>query len=146
MNEVTDKAEIELPVVQAQPIRLQRESGVTVVFLNRPEKGNAWSSELGRAYFSCLEMLATDAETRVIVITGSGKNFCVGADPTLLGKIASDGAHQSQSDKSVLEKPYYFPLTVGKPIIAAVNGACFGIGFQQLLCSDIRFLADDCKL
>lgn len=128
------------------PVRVEHEGSVSILYLNRPEQGNAWSSELGRAYFSSLKCLATDPATRSIVVTGAGKNFCVGADPTLLRRIADDGEYQTEDDNTAQEIPYYFPVTVGKPIVAAINGACFGIGFQQLLCSDIRFLADDCKL
>ena len=120
-------------------------SGVALITFNQPAKGNAWSKIMGTAYFNTLQELAHDPSVRVIVVTGSGKSFCVGADPTVLGSI-STGEHTPATDTGAEHPPYYYPMIIGKPVIAAVNGACFGIGLQIALCCDMRFIADDCKI
>lgn len=129
---------------EVSPILVERDGGVAIIVLNQPEKGNAWSSVVARVYFRTLEELARDTSVRAIVITGAGKSFCVGADPTVLGGIAAKGEHKPEAE--YYARPYYYPMLIGKPVIAAINGACFGIGLQQALCCDLRFVADDCKI
>ena len=104
--------------------------GIMTITLNRPDKGNAWNGPMARGYFSLLEQAAYSDDVRAIIVTGAGKAFCVGGDGEKL---------------SAADQPYWYPLSIGKPIIAAINGACFGIGLQQALVSDIRFASEDAK-
>jgi enoyl-CoA hydratase/carnithine racemase len=121
-------------------------NGVLTLTLNRPDRGNGWTGPLNRAYFSLLERAARSPEVRAIVVTGAGKAFCVGGDSEVLGEIAggNEGANAPAGGGSRARK-HWFPLSVGKPIIAAINGACFGIGLQQALCADLRFASDEAK-
>ena len=121
---------------------LEVKDGVAVITLNRPERLNAWTPALGTRYFDTLEQLARDGEVRAIVVTGAGRAFCSGADGSGLQGLAAQGGMTAPRE----QRAYWHPLKIGKPIIAAINGACFGIGFQQALCCDIRFVADDAKL
>ncbi len=116
------------------------EAGVVSIVLNRPERQNAWTGALGQQYFAALADAARNSDVRAIVVSGAGGSFCVGADPTVLSGLA-DGAPAPGGEIS----SYWFPLTIGKPIIAAIAGPCFGIGMQQALCCDIRLAADDAK-
>src|SRR5436305_326513 len=76
-----------------------------------------------RRYYGLLEQAAGDDDVRVIVVTGAGRGWCAGADmDTLQGNAEAD-----DSDAG-LDRPIWFPTPVPKPIIAAVNGACAGIG------------------
>lgn len=113
---------------------------VLTITLNRPERGNAWNGAMTAGYFGLLENAARSPEVRVIVVTGSGDAFCVGGDGDRLEAAAADGGAASTA-----QVPYWYPLRIGKPIIAAINGACFGIGLQQALCCDLRFASDDAK-
>jgi len=115
--------------------------GVAIVTFNRPARLNAWAPETGTTYFNLLEQHALDPEVRVILVTGQGRAFCAGADMSALSAMAGSAA-----TLNLEKRPYWFPLTIGKPIVAAIRGHCIGIGLQQALCCDIRFLAWDAKI
>jgi enoyl-CoA hydratase/carnithine racemase len=118
--------------------------GVAVLTLNRPERLNAWTAELGRAYFDLLEDCAARDDVRAIVVTGAGRGFCAGADMDDLQAIGGDGVDAARS--AVDPRPQTFALTIPKPIVAAINGPCAGLGLVHALMCDIRFAADDAKL
>ena len=120
------------------------EAGVALLTLNRPERLNAWTPELGSTYFDLLEECAADPEVRAIVVTGAGRGFCAGADMQDLQALGSgdiDGAERRADDR-----PQTFPTTIPKPIIAAVNGPVAGIGLVVALMCDMRFIAADAKV
>jgi enoyl-CoA hydratase/carnithine racemase len=120
------------------------EEGVALITLNRPERLNAWTAEMGHAYFDALEECDASAQVRAIVVTGAGRGFCAGADMQEL-KALGDGDLESVSVVAD-ERPQTFPLSISKPIVAAINGACAGLGLVQALMCDIRFAAADAKL
>jgi enoyl-CoA hydratase/carnithine racemase len=112
--------------------------GVLTLTLNRPERRNAWNAELREAYYARLTAAAADPAVRAVVVTGAGSTFCPGADTADLGELAQDGAQLPEVDVDV---PRGFP----KPIIAAVNGACAGVGLVHALFCHIRFAADTAR-
>lgn len=114
--------------------------GVASVVLNRPERQNAWTPAMGVRYFEVLNALARDGEVRAIVVSGAGGAFCPGADPGVLGDIV-EGEHKFAPEKP----PYWGAIAIGKPIVGAIEGPCFGLGLQQALCFDVRFAAEDAK-
>ena len=121
-----------------------REPGIALITLNRPERLNAWTGELGDRYFSLLDQAAADEAVKVIVVTGAGKGFCAGADMTELqglGKGQGKGAAAA-----VGTRHQYDTVLVPKPVIAAINGAAAGMGLAQALMCDIRFAATGAKL
>jgi enoyl-CoA hydratase/carnithine racemase len=120
------------------------EDGVALLTLNRPDRLNAWTGEMERTYFDLLEDCATLEEVRVIVVTGAGRGFCAGADMEELQAIGEDGLEQAAAAHD--PRPQTFPLTIPKPIVAAINGACAGIGLVQALMCDIRFAAEGAKI
>ncbi len=121
--------------------------GIMTLTLNRPERGNGWTSALGRRYFAMLEEGARSPDVRAIIVTGAGSAFCVGGDSEILGGIADGSRTVVNQDEAQQQgiADYSFPLRIGKPIIAAVNGACFGIGMQQVLSCDIRIASENAK-
>ncbi len=141
-----------------QDILYRVEAGVAVITLNRPDKLNAWRQEMDRDVRAAMRAASEDDAVRVIVVTGAGRGFCAGADMSLLQSIqsnAADGASEPSSapgpepyDASAPEdfrKQYsWFPV-VPKPIIAAINGACAGLGLVLSLYADIRFAASTAK-
>ena len=118
--------------------------GVALLTLNRPERLNAWTRELEADYFRALEECGTSEEVRVIVVTGAGRGFCAGADMDSLQALGDrpDAVDSLPDDR----RPQTFPLSIPKPIVAAINGACAGIGLVQALMCDIRFAAAGAKL
>jgi enoyl-CoA hydratase/carnithine racemase len=95
------------------------------------------------AYFGLLEECGAREDVRAIVVTGEGRGFCAGADMQDLKDLGDGGLEARPATGE--RRPQTFPLSVPKPIIAAINGACFGIGLQQALCCDLRFAGDDAK-
>ena len=130
-----------MDVASAELVLYTVEAGVATLTLNRPERSNGWTGELTRAYFGRLEQAARDPLVRSIVVTGAGRAFSVGGD----GAKLSGAAAERDTAPIAAVQPYWFPLRIGKPVIAAINGPCFGIGLQQVLCCDIRMAADDAK-
>jgi enoyl-CoA hydratase/carnithine racemase len=121
-----------------------REPGIALLTLNRPERLNAWNGELAVRYFELLDQCAADPAVKVIVVTGAGRGWCAGADmDTLQGIGAARG--DSGAESAAGGRPQYHTTLVPKPVIAAVNGACAGIGMVQALRCDIRFAAAGAK-
>jgi enoyl-CoA hydratase/carnithine racemase len=131
------------------------ENGVAVVTLNRPERLNAWRAEMERDVRAAMRAAADDDAVRVIVLTGAGRGFCAGADMGLLQTTVDAGqaganvpaargpAPFDEAARDDFRRQYsYFPA-VPKPIIAAINGACAGLGMVLSLYADIRFAADN---
>lgn len=123
--------------------------GVALVTLNNPARRNAWGGRMSVEYRWALYHAHTDDSVRVVVVTGIGDDFCVGADTSELSTIESEGgAYQ----KAQLELPPYpetapeafrrnhaYPWCIEKPVIAAVNGRCAGVGFIVASYADLRF-------
>jgi enoyl-CoA hydratase/carnithine racemase len=128
----------------SEVVQMRVQDGVALLTLNRPDRLNAWTAEMEHAYFAMLEQCAQAEEVRVIVVTGAGRGFCAGADMQELQAIG-DGSLQETAETRE-RRPQTFPLSIPKPIIAAINGACAGIGLVQALMCDVRFAADGAKL
>jgi enoyl-CoA hydratase/carnithine racemase len=125
-------------------VRMTLDRGVALLTLNRPDRLNAWTAEMESAYFDLLEECGASADVRVVVITGAGRGFCAGADMDELQAIGDNGFEDRL--KARQRRPQTFPLTVPKPIVAAINGPCAGIGLVQALMCDLRFAARGAKL
>jgi enoyl-CoA hydratase/carnithine racemase len=123
-----------------------RDSGVAVLTLNRPERMNGWGGGLAARFYALLEAADADPDVRAIVVTGKGRAFCVGADMGDLSSIEGAGTDgETDISKMVGERHPYFVATLRKPVIAAINGACAGIGLTQALMCDVRFAAAGAK-
>lgn len=139
-----------------QPLLCQLDAGVALVTLNRPDRLNAFNADLGAAFDKLMVRLAQDHTVRAIVLTGSGKGFCAGADAKELDKLAE--APQELRNRppgtahpifdALTEAPaelrtrYLIPAAVPQPVIAAVNGACAGVGLALACACDMRFGAE----
>src|ERR1700680_4783216 len=123
---------------------------IATVTLNRPEQLNAWTGTMGKEVREAMEHADTDDNVRVIVLTGAGRGFCAGADMKNLSNISTSGRLEDQPDppfdknsrKDFQRKNTYFP-SVSKPIIAAINGPCAGLGMCMALFCDMRFASNN---
>jgi enoyl-CoA hydratase/carnithine racemase len=133
--------------------------GIATLTLNRPDKLNAWTGQMGLEVRAAMEAAEADENVRVIILTGAGRGFCAGADMSLLTDLASNGhlggaaqvlGHQRQAKFGENERPdylgtySYFP-SIKKPVIAAINGHAVGLGFILTLYCDLRFASSDAK-
>lgn len=116
--------------------------GVAVLTLNRPNRLNAYTAEMGRLLGQAYKDCDGDDGVRAIVLTGAGSAFCAGAD-------FADGAdpfarrQEEESFSASPIQPAAFELRT--PVIAAVNGHAIGIGLTMALQADIRIFAEDAK-
>ena len=120
------------------------DAGVALLTLNRPERLNAWTAEMQVTYFDLLDGCAAREDVRAIVVTGAGRGFCAGADMQNLQSLASGDV--SGVSSAADERPVSYPLTIPKPIIAAINGPCAGLGLVHALMCDLRFAAASAKI
>ena len=109
------------------------------VTLNRPEKANAFDPEMCDDLLEGLRMLSTADQVRVIVITGTGKAFCAGAD---LGMLGTQGEQLVKAGKDIALAIRNAP----KPVLAAVNGAAAGGGANLALACDYRIASDQASI
>jgi enoyl-CoA hydratase len=122
----------------AQPLLVERRGKVALLTFNRPDKLNALSSALRRAFLACLGELAADDDIRVVVLTGAGRAFSAGLD---LAEIAASGAsvEENVGNENMVEAIAAFP----KPIIGAINGLAITGGFEIALALDILLVAEE---
>jgi len=120
------------------------EDGVLTLTLNRPEKLNAWTHRMGGELTEAIRHGNDDEEVDAFVVTGAGRGFCAGAD--------IEGLFKTQADKGVVDRgnsdllPWVDLLRASKPIVAAINGICLGVGLSQLMPMDVLIASRNAKL
>lgn len=134
------------------------DNGVALVTLNRPDRLNAMTLQMGGEIRAAMQRASDDDAVRAIVLTGAGRGFCAGADAARLQGTAAGGAREAEPLPNAgaidggLALPqgyaakYAYLSTVPKPLIAAVNGAAVGVGLVLALYCDVRFAADGARL
>ena len=127
-------------MADADLVLLAVRDGVATLTLNRPESLNAWTPAMEDRWNELLDLLATDDEVRALVVTGAGRGFCAGADRNALGRRA-----RGEEARPVRQRPLTSVLRYPKPVIAAINGACVGLGLALALCCDVRFATSGAK-
>ena len=132
---------------------------ILTITLNRPDKLNAFNAAMQREMIDAFDAADKDDNVRAIIITGSGRAFCAGADLSSGADIfdrdarrgpakrLADGA-VDYSDPNVRDGGGQVTLRIFKclkPVIAAVNGPAVGIGVTMLLAMDIRIASEDAR-
>lgn len=115
-----------------------QDGSVLTLTLNRPDKLNAWTREMGNLYFDLLDEADRSPDVRVIVVTGAGRGFCAGLDGALLSKSAGEGDRQLPAGN----RRQSHAMSIRKPVIGAINGPAAGFGLVQALYFDIRIAGE----
>ena len=128
-------------------ISYEKENGIGLIVLNRPDKMNAFTPLMGRELFQALDQADEDDEVRVLIFTGAGRGFCAGADLSAGGgsafKSGSEAIDDFRDGGGVLNLRIF---EMKKPVIAAINGPAVGIGATMTLPMDIRLASDKAKM
>ncbi|MCK4866790.1 MAG: enoyl-CoA hydratase/isomerase family protein, partial [Alphaproteobacteria bacterium] len=109
--------------------------GVAVLTLNRPEAANAFNTLMGEELRAFWTGLRDDpGDLRCLVVTGAGtRAFCAGADLKERREMSDE---DWRAQHAIFEEAFYAMMDCPIPVIAAVNGAAFGGGFEMVLASD----------
>jgi len=125
-------------------IKFEKDSGVAMITLNRPERRNAWSYQMRDEVTHALKDITGDNDIRVLIITGAGNSFCSGADVTDLITV---GVEKNDIDFLPLENNVVWIAAQLRnmkiPVIAAVNGHAIGMGLCISLAADIRIASEN---
>lgn len=117
-------------------------AGFVTLTLNRPEAMNALSKQLRHELTAAFDALASDGQTRVIILTGAGKAFCAGLDLKELGASPGGKAEVASSEpRSLLDAMGDFK----GPIIGAINGAAVTGGFELALACDLMIASNSAR-
>jgi enoyl-CoA hydratase/carnithine racemase len=125
---------------------------VLTVTLNRPERLNAWTAQMGSELIEAFDRADADDEVRAVIVTGAGRGFCAGADLASGGETFDYRARESESAGAWAvprDNGGEFTLRVfrsTKPVIAAINGPAVGVGATMTLPMDVRLAADDARM
>jgi 2-(1,2-epoxy-1,2-dihydrophenyl)acetyl-CoA isomerase len=125
------------------------DDGVATITLDRPDKLNAYTTEMGDEVYDAFGKARDDDAVRTVVLTGAGRGFCAGVDLEHL-KAHQAGGNASKGPKlgeeAFLRKLPLELLEFPKPVIAAVNGHAIGVGLTMILPCDLRIAAAGAKL
>jgi len=131
--------------VSYEQINVEVRDAIATITLNRPERRNAYTPDMGDELVDAFRAPIADDSVRAIVMTGAGQSFCVGADRDYLaGKLSKRG--QRLGEEAFINE---FPLELvasKKPLIALINGDAVGIGVTMLLSFDVRLAAANARL
>ncbi len=130
----------------------QKKDHIATITLHNPEKLNAITGRMLASFSRAIELVSEDDDVRVLVLTGTGRGFCTGADTEMLIALAQGkpvpGAVTEESRRKDAEPIGWFGVEVSqlaKPTIAAVNGSAVGGGFALAMACDLRIIADDAQ-
>jgi 2-(1,2-epoxy-1,2-dihydrophenyl)acetyl-CoA isomerase len=132
--------------IMSNTVLMERDGGVMIITLNRPERLNSFTVEMHGALRDALNRATADATCRAILLTGAGRGFCAGQD--LSDRAVAPGAQRRDLGESLENR--YNPLVrqmrdMPKPVIVAVNGVAAGAGANIALHGDIVLAAKSAR-
>lgn len=142
---------ITVSAVAYEEIIYEVEDPTAVITMNRPEALNAFTHRMLAEIRHALAAAEQDERVVGVVLTGAGRGFCPGMDMNALDEMSSNGTTPSDlssldatpGDPSMgdnFEVTFSYLQSVRKPVIAAINGACAGLGLAVALLADMRFV------
>lgn len=130
-----------MPKQRYENILVDVEDDVCTITLNRPHRLNAWTGRMSAELYDAIDDANGNPSVGAIVLTGAGRGFCAGAD-------IKDNfqARLDDSGESVAMRGDWIELVrASKPLIAAVNGACIGVGATMILSMDVIMASDQAR-
>ena len=130
-------------------LTLERSDRVATITLNRPDRLNAFNTELTLELAQATSEVADDRDIRVVLLTGSGRGFSAGADLQAGGDGSNVKAPWSNTEEALLEG--YQPsllkiMEMGKPVIGAINGPAAGVGAAFAMACDLCIMSQNSYL
>ena len=131
-------------------IILELRDNIAILFLNRPNKLNAFTIPMMEDIISALDKIESEDEIKAVVLSGKGRAFCAGADlssgentfnPSFDDFAVKEGDFRKDSGGILTLRMYKFL----KPIVVAFNGPAVGVGASMQLPGDIRIASRDSK-
>ena len=116
---------------------------VQVITLNRPDRMNAWTYHMAEELAAAINAANDDDNIGAIVLTGSGRGFCAGADVEAVFKAQAEGETLARSEDA---QDWVGQVRRSKPMVAAINGATIGMGLTMVLPLDYLVAAEGAKL
>lgn len=132
--------------MEYEQIIFEKTDQIATITLNRPERLNALTWQMGKELWDTIMNVENDPEMRVTILTGKGRGFCAGADLSG-GKSTFSGENRPKPDKN---KPQTSNIqkymNLNKPVIVAINGPAVGIGVTMILPFDIRIASESARI
>src|SRR3954464_2527809 len=112
-------------------VLVQVENHVALITVNEPDRRNAVTAEISAGLRAAVDAAEANTDVHAVIVTGAGKAFGAGADPTALGEATEDGLR-------TIYDGFLAVANCALPTIAAVNGAAVGAGLNLALAADVR--------
>lgn len=138
--------------MQYEQITYDVQDRVATITLDRPDRMNAFTGRMMSELLDAFDAADRDDEVRVVIVTGSGRAFCAGADLESGGDTFDAGAKRRDGDEDAMiterdggGRVVLRIYEMTKPVIAAVNGAAVGVGSTMTLAMDVRLAAESAR-
>jgi len=122
----------------------EKEDGIGLVTINRPETLNALNSEVYTELYDVFQKIEEDSDVRVVILTGSGERaFVAGAD---IAEMQPQNSIEINGFINIIREASDYISNLSKPVIAALNGFTLGGGCELAMCCDLRIASEKAKL
>ena len=126
-----------------ETILVEEMEGIARITLNRPERLNAWTPQMGAELSAAVAAANDNDDIVAMVLTGAGRGFCAGAD---IGDVFQAQAEGKDVRGGNAPRDWVGQVRASKPMVAAINGAAIGVGLTQVLPMDYLIAAEEAKL
>ena len=131
-----------------EQIIYELDGGILTLTLNRPDRLNAWTAQMGQELREAFDRADADDDVRAVIVTGAGRGFCAGAD---LGGGGETFDYRKRGASDPVPRDNGGELTLRifnstKPVIAAINGPAVGVGATMTLPMDVRLASEEARM
>ncbi len=132
--------------MEYKTLKLETDNPIARLTLNRPDRANSITLEMGRELMAAVETIRANSQARALVVTGAGKFFCAGADMAEFERMQTAPREELQNAVrfwlDAIAQMHRLPM----PVIARINGDAFGGGIGLALACDLRVMAVGARL